>query len=44
MRGQADGEGGGEYNPQHYRPVAANGSSYVPRAGEDGIKPLFLHS
>lgn len=39
------GEGGesGEYNPQHYGPVAANGGGYVPRpAGEDGIEPLFL--
>lgn len=42
MRGPADAGEGGEYNPQHYGPVAVNGG-YVPRpAGENGIEPLFL--
>jgi len=44
MRNPTDsGEASGEYNPQHYGPVAADGSgSFVPRpAGEDGIEPLF---
>lgn len=41
MRGPADTGEGGEYNPQHYGPVAVNGG-YVPRpAGENGIEPLF---
>ncbi|RPA94744.1 hypothetical protein L873DRAFT_1846478 [Choiromyces venosus 120613-1] len=37
------GEASGEYNPQHYGPVAANGGgSFVPRpAGEDAPPPPY---
>lgn len=43
MRNPETGESG-EYNPQHYGPVATNGG-FVPRpAGEDGIEPFISYS